>query len=88
MIQLQSFLPLYEKGDFIEQVTEQLYDAKADQFLADRFVGTCPKCGNEEAYGDQCEKWFNLECYRFNKPKINHNWRYPVMKSTKHWFYL
>jgi methionyl-tRNA synthetase len=44
------------KGDFIEQVTEQLYDAKADQFLADRFViGTCPKCGNEEAYGDQCE---------------------------------
>jgi methionyl-tRNA synthetase len=52
MIQLQSFFTtLYEKGDFIEQVTEQLYDAKADQFLADRFViGTCPKCGNEEAY--------------------------------------
>jgi methionyl-tRNA synthetase len=50
------FTTLYEKGDFIEQVTEQLYDAKADQFLADRFViGTCPKCGNEEAYGDQCE---------------------------------
>jgi methionyl-tRNA synthetase len=46
---------LYDNGDFIE-VTEQLYDAKADQFLADRFVtGTCPKCGNEEAYGDQCE---------------------------------
>jgi methionyl-tRNA synthetase len=44
------------KKDFIEQVTEQLYDAKADQFLADRFVGTCPKCGNEEAYGDQCEQ--------------------------------
>jgi methionyl-tRNA synthetase len=44
MIQLQSFTTLYEKGDFIEQVTEQLYDAKADQFLADRFViGTCPK---------------------------------------------
>jgi methionyl-tRNA synthetase len=40
----------------LEEVTEQLYDAKADQFLADRFVvGTCPKCGNEEAY-DQCEK--------------------------------
>jgi methionyl-tRNA synthetase len=50
------FRKLYEQGDFIE-VTEQLYDAKADQFLADRFVmGTCPKCGNEEAYGDQCEK--------------------------------
>ncbi|HEX9152190.1 MAG TPA: class I tRNA ligase family protein, partial [Flavobacterium sp.] len=51
------FRKLYDKGDFIEEVTEQLYDAKADQFLADRFVvGTCPKCGNEEAYGDQCEK--------------------------------
>jgi methionyl-tRNA synthetase len=48
-----SFTTLYEKGDFIEQVTEQLYDAKADQFLADRFVGLA-QCGNE-AYGDQCE---------------------------------
>jgi methionyl-tRNA synthetase len=46
---------LYDNGDFIEQVTEIVW-CKADQFLADRFVtGTCPKCGNEEAYGDQCE---------------------------------
>lgn len=51
------FKKLYDNGDFIEEVTEQLYDDKAGQFLADRFViGTCPKCGNEEAYGDQCEK--------------------------------
>jgi methionyl-tRNA synthetase len=47
---------------------EQLYDAKTDQFLADRFVmGTCPKCGNEEAYGDNM--WFNLECYSLINPK-------------------
>jgi methionyl-tRNA synthetase len=51
------FRKLYENGDFIEEVTEQLFDEQAQQFLADRFVmGTCPKCGNEEAYGDQCEK--------------------------------
>ena len=51
------FKKLYDNGKFIEQVTEQLYDEQADQFLADRFVvGTCPKCGNEESYGDQCER--------------------------------
>ena len=51
------FTKLNNNGDFIEEVTEQLYDAKANQFLADRFViGTCPKCGHDEAYGDQCEK--------------------------------
>jgi len=51
------FKKLYEDGEFIEEVSEQLYDAEADQFLADRFVvGTCPKCGYEESYGDQCEK--------------------------------
>ena len=50
------FKTLYDKGDFIEETTAQLYDAEANQFLADRFVvGTCPKCGNEESYGDQCE---------------------------------
>ena len=51
------FRKLYDDGKFIEEVTEQLYDAEADQFLADRFVtGTCPKCNSEGAYGDQCEK--------------------------------
>ena len=50
------FKKLYEEGKFIEEVTEQLYDDEAKQFLADRFViGTCPRCGHEEAYGDQCE---------------------------------
>ena len=50
------FKKLYKQGDFIEETTAQLYDDEAKQFLADRFVtGVCPKCGNEEAYGDQCE---------------------------------
>ena len=53
----QFFKTLYDKNEFVEEVSEQLYDAEANQFLADRFVvGTCPKCGNEESYGDQCEK--------------------------------
>ena len=50
------FKKLYDKAEFIEEITEQFYDEEANQFLADRFIiGTCPKCGNEEAYGDQCE---------------------------------
>ena len=50
------FTTLNDKGEFVEETTEQLYDDEANQFLADRFVvGTCPKCGNEESYGDQCE---------------------------------
>jgi methionyl-tRNA synthetase len=65
-----------------------LYDAKADQFLADRFViGTCPKCGNEEAYGDQCEKCGSTLNDLIN-PKSTITGETPVMKSTKHWFYL
>ncbi|MBG6109227.1 methionyl-tRNA synthetase [Flavobacterium sp. CG_23.5] len=82
------FRTLYEKGDFIEQVTEQLYDAKADQFLADRFVvGTCPKCGNEEAYGDQCEKCGStLNATDLINPKSTITGESPIMKSTKHWF--
>ena len=82
------FKKLYEKGDFIEQVTEQLYDAKANQFLADRFViGTCPKCGHEEAYGDQCEKCGStLNATDLINPKSTITGEIPVMKSTKHWF--
>jgi methionyl-tRNA synthetase len=65
-----------------------LYDAKADQFLADRFVvGTCPKCGNEEAYGDQCEKCGStLNATDLINPKSTITGETPVMKSTKHWF--
>jgi methionyl-tRNA synthetase len=82
------FKALYDKGDFIEEVTEQLYDAKADQFLADRFVvGTCPKCGNEEAYGDQCEKCGStLNATDLINPKSTITGETPVLKSTKHWF--
>ena len=50
------FKSLYDKNEFIEETTQQFYDADANQFLADRFIiGTCPKCGYEESYGDQCE---------------------------------
>ncbi|WP_396171350.1 methionine--tRNA ligase [Flavobacterium sp.] len=82
------FRTLYDKGDFIEEVTEQLYDAKADQFLADRFVvGTCPKCGNEEAYGDQCEKCGStLNATDLINPKSTITGETPILKSTKHWF--
>ena len=82
------FKKLYDKGDFIEQVTEQLYDAKANQFLADRFVtGTCPKCGHEEAYGDQCEKCGStLNATDLINPKSTITGEIPVLKSTKHWF--
>lgn len=82
------FRKLYDNGDFIEETTEQLYDAKADQFLADRFViGTCPKCGNEEAYGDQCERCGStLNATDLINPKSTITGETPILKSTKHWF--
>ncbi|HEX9981459.1 MAG TPA: methionine--tRNA ligase [Flavobacterium sp.] len=82
------FRKLYNDGKFIEEVTEQLYDAKAGQFLADRFVtGTCPKCGNDEAYGDQCERCgSSLNATDLINPKSTITGETPVMKSTKHWF--
>ncbi|WP_433779537.1 methionine--tRNA ligase [Flavobacterium anhuiense] len=82
------FRTLYDKGDFIEEVTEQLYDAKANQFLADRFVvGTCPKCGNDGAYGDQCENCGStLNATDLINPKSTITGETPVLKSTKHWF--
>lgn len=82
------FKKLYDDGKFTEEVTEQLYDEKADQFLADRFViGTCPKCGNEEAYGDQCEKCgTSLNATDLINPKSTITGTTPILKSTKHWF--
>jgi methionyl-tRNA synthetase len=82
------FKKLYEQNDFIEEVTAQLYDEKANQFLADRFVvGTCPKCGNDEAYGDQCEKCgSSLNATDLINPKSTITGETPIMKSTKHWF--
>lgn len=82
------FKKLYDDGKFIEEVTEQLYDPEADQFLADRFVsGTCPKCGHEEAYGDQCEKCgTSLNATDLINPKSTITGAVPVLKKTKHWF--
>jgi methionyl-tRNA synthetase len=82
------FKKLYDNGDFIEETTEQLYDAKADQFLADRFVtGTCPKCDNPEAYGDQCEKCGStLNATDLIHPKSTITGETPILKATKHWF--
>lgn len=82
------FQNMYDNGKFIEETTEQLYDAKANQFLADRFVtGTCPKCGNEEAYGDQCEKCgSSLNATDLINPKSAITGDVPTLKSTKHWF--
>ncbi|MCM4167535.1 Methionine--tRNA ligase [Arenibacter antarcticus] len=82
------FINLYEKGDFIEESTEQLYDEEAQQFLADRFViGTCPKCGHEEAYGDQCESCgSSLNATDLINPKSTISGAVPSLKETKHWF--
>ncbi len=82
------FKTLYDKGKFIEETNEQLYDADANQFLADRFVtGTCPKCGNPEAYGDQCEKCgSSLNATDLINPKSAITGNTPSLKQTKHWF--
>ena len=82
------FRKLYDNGDFIEQVTEQLYDVRANQFLADRFVvGTCPKCSYGEAYGDQCEKCGStLNATDLIHPRSTITGAIPTLKLTKHWF--
>ncbi|MGA0383465.1 MAG: methionine--tRNA ligase [Flavobacteriaceae bacterium] len=82
------FTTLYEKGAFEEHTNQQLYDAEADQFLADRFViGTCPRCQNEEAYGDQCEKCgASLNATDLINPKSTLTGSVPVMKETTHWY--
>ena len=82
------FKTLYDKGEFIEEVTEQLYDAEANQFLADRFVvGNCPKCGYEESYGDQCEACGTTHnATDLINPKSAITGAIPTLKETKHWF--
>lgn len=82
------FRKLYDDGKFIEEVTEQLYDEQAAQFLADRFVtGTCPKCGNPEAYGDQCESCGStLNATDLINPKSTISGQTPVLRETRHWF--
>lgn len=82
------FSTLYEKGEFIEETTEQFFDEDANQFLADRFiVGTCPKCGYEEAYGDQCERCgTSHNATDLINPKSAITGNSPTLKQTKHWF--
>lgn len=82
------FLDLYHKGVFTEEVTEQYFDAEANQFLADRYiVGTCPVCGNENAYGDQCEKCGStLSPLELKNPRSALSGNSPVLKPTKNWF--
>ncbi|KXO00586.1 methionyl-tRNA synthetase [Aequorivita aquimaris] len=82
------FKKMYDAGQFIEEITEQLFDEEANQFLADRFViGTCPKCGHEEAYGDQCENCgTSLNATDLINPRSVISGNKPVLKKTKHWF--
>jgi methionyl-tRNA synthetase len=82
------FTTLHDNGDFIEETAAQLYDAEANQFLADRFVvGTCPKCGFEESYGDQCENCgTSHNANDLINPKSAITGNIPTVKETKHWF--
>jgi len=82
------FQTIYEKGGFTEQTTEQFFDEEANQFLADRYItGTCPKCGFEKAYGDQCESCgTSLNATDLINPKSMLSGNVPVMRETKHWY--
>jgi len=82
------FRKLYDDGKFVEKETEQYYDEEARQFLADRYItGTCPHCGNEGAYGDQCEKCgTSLNATDLINPRSTLSGSTPVMKPTKHWY--
>jgi len=82
------FKVLYDKGAFTEEVTEQYYDEEAKQFLADRYItGTCPKCANTNAYGDQCEKCGStLNATELIDAKSTLSGSKPVLKETKNWF--
>lgn len=82
------FRKLYDQGEFIEKTTTQYYDEEAAQFLADRYItGTCPHCGNENAYGDQCEKCgTSLNATDLINPRSTISGSKPVLRETLHWF--
>lgn len=82
------FKTLYDKGEFTEQFSSQYYDEEHQTFLADRYItGTCPHCGYERAYGDQCENCgTSLNATDLINPKSALSGTVPVMRETKHWF--
>ncbi len=82
------FRTLYDKGEFVQKTSQQYYDPEAKQFLADRYItGTCPHCGNEHAYGDQCEKCgTSLSALDLINPKSAISGSKPVLKETTHWY--
>lgn len=82
------FKVLYEKGKFTEELSEQYFDEQAGEFLADRYiVGTCPNCGNENAYGDQCERCGStLSPSELINPKSMLSGNVPILKETKNWY--
>ena len=82
------FRKLYDEGKFIEKTSMQYYDEEAQTFLADRYiVGTCPKCGNDRAYGDQCEKCGStLSPDELIDPHSAVSGSVPVKRETKHWY--
>ena len=82
------FRKMNEEGKFVEQTTEQYYDEEAKMFLADRYImGTCPKCGNERAYGDQCEACGStLSPDELIEPHSTLSGSVPVKKATTHWY--
>jgi methionyl-tRNA synthetase len=82
------FRKLYDKGEFIEKTNEQYYDEESGQFLADRYItGICPHCGNENAYGDQCEACgTSLSPTDLKNPRSTISGSQPVMRETKHWY--
>ncbi|MCQ2286072.1 MAG: methionine--tRNA ligase [Bacteroidales bacterium] len=82
------FTKLFESGKLIEKNSQQYYDEEAKQFLADRYItGTCPICGNEHAYGDQCEACgTSLNATDLINPKSALSGNVPVLKETKHWY--
>lgn len=82
------FRKLYDTGKFVEKTSEQYYDEENKQFLADRYiVGTCPKCGFDRAYGDQCESCgTSLSPTELVNPRSMLSGNTPVLKETKHWY--
>lgn len=82
------FRHLYDQGVFSEETTEQFFDPEAGQFLADRYIqGTCPRCGNENAYGDQCESCGStLSPMELIQPRSMLSGARPVLRQTRHWY--